>query len=168
MPKSRQAKTVTGEVAKNPTRATLNESNEMSYLSNGRNVQHDYYELQNRDKQLALVANLSAEERKYILGKDGDEKAVRAAVQRIHEQDLLELKALVYLQSLPDTSPEYSALKTMTGGHNREGIARMLAEKQLKKLYMSQVERILDTDNLGKVYATEIKKGSEAFAGLWK
>lgn len=168
MPKSRQAKTVTGEVAKNPTKATLNESSEMSYLTSGRNVEQDYYRLENRDRQLEMVKNLSDIERTYILGRPGTSDDVKNAVQKIHEQDLLELKALVYLQSLPDTSPEFSALKTMTGGHNREGIARMLAEKQMKKLYMSQVERILDTDNLKSVYSYEIKKGADAFKGLWK
>jgi hypothetical protein len=169
MPKSHHPKTVTGEVAKNPTKAALNESNEMSYLSDGRNVQQDYYRLSNRERQLKLVEGIEdTEQIAYILGKTGGAaKDITKQIQKIHEQDLLELKALVYLQSLPDTSPEYTALKTMTGGHNRESIAHMLAEKQMKKLYMSQVERILDTDVLKTVYSKEIKRGADAFKGLW-
>lgn len=167
MPKSRQA-TVTGDhVVKNPSKSTLSESNEMSYLSPGRNAEQDYYRLQNRDRSLNLVEGLTAEERAYIGGNGATVKSIKEKIQKIHEQDLLELKALVYLQSLPDTSPEYSALKTMTGGHDREGIARMLAEKQMKKLYMSQVERILDTDSLKNVYGTIIQDGAESFKGLW-
>jgi hypothetical protein len=164
---------VTGEVVKNPTKSTLQENNEMTYLAEGRNVQSDYYRLENRQRQLDLLKDVENNQLQYILGVDGGSQAdnslkVKKAIQRIHEQDLLELKGLVYLQSLPDTSPEYTALKTMTGGHNRESIARMLAEKQMKKLYMSQVEKILATDKLADVYKTEIKKGAAAFETLWK
>ena len=87
-------------------------------------------------------------------GDDGAAK-VAAGITKLHEQDLLELKALYYLNGLADTSPELFALRSMTGGHDREQIAKMLAEKQMKKLYLSQVERILSSDVLQTVYSAK-------------
>jgi hypothetical protein len=55
----------------------------------------------------------------------------------------------------------------MTGGQTRETIAKMLAEKQMKKLYMSQVEKILDTATLGTVYRQQMNRGADTFKGLW-
>jgi hypothetical protein len=46
------------------------------------------------------------------------------------------MRALVYLQRLSDTSPEYQQLRIMTGMNTRE--ADFIAEKQIKKLMMSQ------------------------------
>jgi hypothetical protein len=55
----------------------------------------------------------------------------------------------------------------MTGGHNREEIAHHLAQKQLKKLYASQVERILQSDRLQTAYTTSIKASADKFKGLF-
>ena len=46
----------------------LDESNTMSFLNHNRSAEHDYYKLQNREKQLATVANLSGAEQRYVLG----------------------------------------------------------------------------------------------------
>ena len=108
-------------------KATLNESNPLSVITDrGRSEQKDYYRLENRDKKLAAVANLDDDEIKFVLGnvevagdrsKTGEagRQALSKAINKIHEQDLIELRALVYLQRLPDTSPEYQQLRMMTG-----------------------------------------------------
>ncbi len=46
-------------------------------------------------------------------------------------------------------------------------IAKMLAEKQMKKLYLSQVERILSSDVLQTVYSAKMKAGADQFSGLF-
>ena len=160
-----------------PTEKQLNESNIDSLLTDhGRSVEKDYYRLENRQKQLEALKTMSAEELAYITGANvGDSEAARAAaaqnvakgIVKLHEQDMLEMKALFYLNGLADTSPEYSALKVMTGGHNRDEIARHLAEKQLKKLYASQVERILQSDRLQTAYTTTIKASTDKFKSLF-
>ena len=176
MPKSSR-QTVTGEMARAPSRKTLNESNIESFIpDHGRNVEKDYYRLENRDKQLAALATMSAAELAYITGQAvADSEAgrnaaagtVKSGITKLHEQDMLEMKALYYVNGLADTSPEYSALKVMTGGHNREEIARHLAEKQMKKLYMSQVEKILASDQLAPVYAGQMVASANKFGGLF-
>ena len=177
MTKKTRPQTVTGEMAKAPTRSALNESNENSYLTDhGRSVEKDYYRLENREKQLKALASMSAAELSFITGTSiGDSESSRSAaaenvkkgIVKLHEQDMLEMKALYYLNGLADTSPEYGALKTMTGGHSREEVARHLAEKQMKKLYMSQVEKILASDSLAGVYGSQMVASANKFKGLF-
>lgn len=172
MPKNRQ--TVSGDYpVRSPSKNMLDESNPMSYIPDGRNVQADYYRLQNRDKQLEAIKNLTDDEVKYILNDPRATAAngkaeVAKAVQRIHEKDLVELRALVYLQSLPDTSPEYLSLKSWSGCESREQIAAQIAEKSIKKLMMSQVEAIAGGADLTSVYKATITKGADAFKGLFR
>jgi hypothetical protein len=135
-------------------KATLNESNPLSLITDrGRSEQRDYYRLENRDKKLEAVENLDADEVKFVLGNaENDDvrnatpaqakEKLKKAIHKIHEQDLIELRALVYLQRLPDTSPEYQQLRMMTGMNTREEIAQFIAEKQIRKLMMSQLEAI--------------------------
>ena len=159
-------------------KATLDESNPLSYIPDGRSAQRDYYKLENRDRQLAAVANLTAEEQRFVLGNvevegdksargDGATTAIKAALNKLHEKDLIELRAMVYLQRLPDTSPELNQLRIMTNLHTREQIAEFIAEKQIKKLMMSQLEAITGGNALTEVYNTTIKKGPQAFMGLF-
>ena len=166
-------------MAKAPSARTLNESNVESFIpDHGRSVEKDYYRLENREKQLSAITSMSDAELAYITGAAaggvgaGNRAAVADSIKKgivkLHEQDMLELKALYYLNGLADTSPEYSALKVMTGGHSREEIARHLAEKQMKKLYMSQVEKILASDTLAGVYGTQMVASAEKFRGLFQ
>jgi hypothetical protein len=168
----RQAK-VSGEF-KAPAKSMLDESNTMSFLNHNRSAEADYYKLQNREKQLATVQHLSAAEQRYVLGlAPGDGKIANATaqitqkIQKIHEQDLIELRALVYLQSLPDSSAELLMLKQYCGCQSREQIASYIAEKQMKKLFLSQIEAISGGANLTSVYKQTIKKGATNFLRLF-
>lgn len=162
---------------KAPPKSMLDESNTMSFLNHNRNPEADYYKLQNRDKQLAAVAALSPAEQRYVLGLPAAGEAagavanaedkIKAKLQKIHEQDLIELRALVYLQSLPDTSPELLMLKQYCGCQTREQIATYIAEKQMKKLFLSQVEAITGGAQLTNVYQETIKKGPKNFLRLF-
>jgi hypothetical protein len=163
----------------------VDESNPYSLIPDGRSAQRDYYKLENRERQLKAVSTLTPEEKRYILGGVGDERvsSARAAstgfgddtdaatvadkLNRIHEKDLIELRAMVYLQSLPDTSPELNQLRIMTNLHTREQIAEFIAEKQIKKLMMEQINLITGGDSLTKVYKETIKKGPDAFKKLF-
>ena len=158
-------------------KAALHESNPLGYTGRG-SEQRDYYKLENRERKLAAVEYLDADEAGFILGNAEDEStrgangagavaAIKKSLYKLHEQDMLELKALYYLHGLADTAPEYSALKVMTGGSNREEIARHLAEKQMKKLYNSQVEKILASETLAGVYATQMRGSAAKFSGLF-
>ena len=155
-------------------KSMLDESNIMSYIPDGRSAQRDFYRLEARDKQLDAVNRLTPEEQEYVLGGvlDGDKGAnakesIRNAIQKIHEKDLIELRALVHLQKLPDTSPEYIQLKAVTGLNSREEIANSIATRQIKKLMDTQIDAITNPDSLRKVYATTIQRGGTAFASLW-
>ena len=148
----------------------------MSYLPDGRSAQRDFYKLQNREKQLEAIENLSEEELAYVLGglSAGDEAEggsskdkIKRAVQKIHEKDLIELRALVHLQKLPDTSPELIQLKAVTGLGTREEIAGAIATRQIKKLMDSQLDQITNPVELRKVYSSTIQRGGQAFASLW-
>ena len=153
------------------------ESNPLSYETHGRNVESDYYRLENRKRQLDAIASLTAAEYKYVTGEDAtldgtrpDKSSidkVRNSVERLHELDLLELKCLIYLQKLPDSSPELFTLKAMCGCDSREQIAAFIAEKQMKKLIMSQVELIAGGQTLTDTYKTIIKQGPTAFGALF-
>ena len=151
----------------------LDESNPLSYLPDGRNVQADWYRLQNREKQIAAIDNLDEAEVAYITGavSGGDVTAKKAQlkkdIQKVHEKDIIEIRALQYLGRLPDTSPELFTLKAMCGCETREQIASYIAEKQLKKLVMSQVELIAGGESLATAYKGIIKKGPDTFRGLW-
>ena len=152
----------------------IDESNPNSYLADGRNPQKDYYRLENRERQLAAIENLTEEEQAYVLGGVNADDAVagdniatiKKAVTKIHEADLIELRALVHLQKLPDTSPELIQLKAVTGLASREEIAQAIAKRQLKKLMDSQLDAITSPADLKRVYATTIQRGGQAFAGL--
>jgi len=127
---------------------------------------------------LDALQYLGAEELSFILGNAEDEStrsasgqdavnAVKKALYKVHEQDLIEIRALVYLQRLPDTSPEYQQLRIMTGMNTREQIAEFIAEKQIRKLMMSQLEAITGGSKLTDVYKTQVKKGATSFLSLW-
>ena len=150
----------------------LDESNPLSYLPDNRSAQADYYRLENRERQLAMVENLTQDEVRYVLNNAGATVAgskdeLQKKIQKIHEKDLIELRALVYLQSLPDTSPELIQLKTWCGCDTREQIARFIADKQIKKLMMTQIEAITGGTQLTDVYKTVIQRGPAAFSGLF-
>ena len=124
------------------------------------------------------MENLDADEVKFVLGNAEDDDVrnatpaqakdkLKKAIHKIHEQDLIELRALVYLQRLPDTSPEYQQLRMMTGMNTREEIAQFIAEKQIRKLMMSQLEAITGGSALTDVYKKTIKKGPSAFSSLF-
>ena len=161
---------------KAPSGSMLDESNQMSYLPDGRNSQADYYRLQNRDKQLAAVDNLSPAEQAYVLGVatppsgavPNAQANIKAKIQKIHEKDLIELRALVYLQSLPDTSPELIQLKSYCGCDSREQIASYIADKQIKKLFLSQIEALTGGSELSQVYKNTIVTGATAFKKLFE
>jgi hypothetical protein len=158
-------------------KATVSESNPLSYIGQ-RSEQRDYYKLENRERKLDAIQYLDAAEQAFILGnvesetdraKTGAEAvtAIKKALYKVHEQDLIEMRALVYLQRLPDTSPEFQQLRIMTGMNTREQIAEFIAEKQIKKLMMSQLEAITGGSKLTDVYKTTIKKGPTSFLSLW-
>lgn len=156
-------------------KAKLDESNPLSYIPDGRSAQRDFYKLENRERQLNAVDGLSAEEKAFVLGnvEDADKvgqdsvATIKKALYKIHESDLIELRALVYLQRLPDTSPELNQLRLMTNLSSREQIAEFIAEKQIKKLMMSQLEAITGGQALTDVYKATIKKGPTSFLSLW-
>lgn len=149
----------------------------MSYLPDGRSPQRDYYRIQNREKQLEAIDNLTEEEQAYVLGgltpssaeggQSGAKLTIKKAIQKIHEKDLIELRALVHLQKLPDTSPELIQLKAVTGLGTREEIANAIASRQIKKLMDSQLDQITNPVELRKVYSSTIQQGGQAFASLW-
>jgi hypothetical protein len=153
----------------------LDESNPLSYLPDGRSPQRDYYRLQNREAQFAAIDNLTTAEQAYIMGgvEEGDivgsstKDSIKKAITKIHEKDLIELRALVHLQKLPDSSPELIQLKAVTGLGTREEIANAIATRQVKKLMDSQIDAITSPDELKKVYGSTIKRGGTAFASLW-
>ena len=149
----------------------LDESNPLSFLPDGRSQESDFYKLQNRQKQLEAIANLDASSPEYAYLTDGtgyaDMAAVGKGLQKLHEKDMIEIRALLYLQSLPDTSPELAQLKIMCGCSNREQIASFIADKQIKKLMMSQLEAITGRDKLQTMYNKQIVRGPNAFASLF-
>jgi hypothetical protein len=151
----------------------LDESNVFSVVPDKRSAQADFYRLENRDKQLAAIQNLTDAEVKYVLNDNGASAneaattALKKAINKIHEKDLIELRSLVYLQKLPDTSPELIQLKALCGCESREDIARYIADKHIKKLMMSQIDAITGGDALTTVYKTTIKTGADAFKGLF-
>jgi hypothetical protein len=165
---------------KAPSGSLLDETNALSYLPDKRNAQADYYRLENRERQLAAISSLTPEEASYVLGEAATEAnkgewktKIIEKVQKIHEKDLIELKALVYLQGLPDTSPELIQLKTYCGCDTREQIAGYIAEKQIKKLFLSQIEAITAGNKdrggtLAAVYNTTIQRGPKQFESLFK
>ena len=113
-----------------------------------------------------MLGNVEVEGDRNKTGEAG-RAALSKAINKIHEQDLIELRALVYLQRLPDTSPEYQQLRMMTGMNTREEIAQFIAEKQIRKLMMSQLEAITGGSALTDVYKKTIKKGPSTFLSLW-
>lgn len=183
MPKGQKKAASGSSEFKAPPKSMLDESNALSFV-NDRSAQHDYYKLENRERQLKAIASLSTQEQNYILGKKADAAAnteqniteITNKVQKLHEADLIELKALVYLQSLPDTSPELLMLKQYCGCQSREQIASYIAEKQMKKLFLSQIESITsggqtiaggNSATLSGTYKETIKGGANSFLNLW-
>lgn len=158
-------------------KASLHESNPLAYTGRG-SEQRDYYKLENRERKLAAVEYLDADEAGFILGNAEDESsrgatkeaavgAVKKALYKLHEQDIISMRALVYLQRLSDTSPEYQQLRIMTGMNTREEIADFIAEKQIKKLMMSQLEAITGGSKLTDMYKKQVVKGANSFLSLW-
>jgi len=158
-------------------RASLHESNPLAYTGRG-SEQRDYYKLENRDKKLAAVEFLDADEAGFILGNAEDVgaaattgkdrvEAIKKSLYKLHEQDIISMRALVYLQRLSDTSPEYQQLRIMTGMNTREEIADFIAEKQIKKLMMSQLEAITGGSKLTDMYKKQVTKGATSFLSLW-
>ena len=158
-------------------KATLHESNPLAYVG-GRNDQRDYYKLENRERKLEAIKFLDNEEAGFILGNAEDEasrgangagavEAIKKSLYKLHEQDIISLRALVYLQRLSDTSPEYQQLRIMTGMNTREEIADFIAEKQIKKLMMSQLEAITGGSKLTDMYKKQVVKGANSFLSLW-
>ena len=158
-------------------KATLHESNPLAYVS-GRNEQRDFYKLENRERKLDAIQYLDADEAGFILGNAEDEstrgangpgavEAIKKSLYKLHEQDIISLRALVYLQRLSDTSPEYQQLRIMTGMNTREEIADFIAEKQIKKLMMSQLEAITGGSKLTDMYKKQVVKGANSFLSLW-
>jgi hypothetical protein len=162
---------------KTPRKSLLDETNPLSILPDKRNPQADFYRMENRERQLDAINNLTNAEQAYVLGGvDAADVArggnaardqIKAAINKIHEKDLIELRALVYLQKLPDTSPELIQLKTLCGCDTREQIAGYIADKQIKKLMMSQIDAITGRDALTTMYSGTIVRGGTAFAGLF-
>lgn len=66
----------------------------------------------------------------------------RSALDKISEQEQIELRCYARLSALADHSPEYLQIKSIVGGEDREEIAR-----KLSKLYM---ERVLVEDVLNR------------------
>ena len=151
--------------ARVPKSSLLDETN--SLLPDNRNVQTDYYRLENREKQLEAVKNLGAEELAYIGGAGTTSDTVKKQLQQIHEKDLIELKILYFLNGLPDGSSELLQMKTWCGCDTREGIARFLADKQIKKLMMGQIEAIINIPQLTTLYKSKIKQGATSFGNLF-
>ena len=158
-------------------RASLHESNPLAYTGRG-SEQRDYYKLENRERKLAAVEYLDADEAGFILGNAEDETtrgangagavaAIKKSLYKLHEQDIISMRALVYLQRLSDTSPEYQQLRIMTGLNTREEIADFIAEKQIKKLMMSQLEAITGGTKLTDMYKKQVVKGANSFLSLW-
>ena len=158
-------------------RASLHESNPLAYTGRG-SEQRDYYKLENRERKLAAVEFLDADEAGFILGNAEDEStrgangaaavaAIKKSLYKLHEQDIISMRALVYLQRLSDTSPEYQQLRIMTGMNTREEIADFIAEKQIKKLMMSQLEAITGGTKLTDMYKKQVVKGANSFLSLW-
>lgn len=160
-----------------PRKSLLDETNPLSILPDKRSPQADYYRLENRERQLEAINNLTTAEQAYVLGgidpaditrAGTDAKAqIKAAITKIHEKDLIEIRAIIYLQKLPDTSPELIQLKTLCGCDTREQIAGYIADKQIKKLMMSQLDAITGRDALTTMYSGTIVRGGTAFAGLF-
>jgi len=162
----------------------LAESNPLSYEPRGRNIQTDYFRLENREKQLKALSSLTAAEYNYIMGgsvageratavapgskpTDAQVTDLKNSIEKLHERDLVSLRVLRYVQSLPDSSPELFTLKAMCGCDSREQIADFIADKQMKKLIMSQVELIAGGEQLNTAYRTIIKRGPENFSRLF-
>jgi hypothetical protein len=151
----------------------LDETNALSVVPDKRSAQADYYKLENRERQLMAIENLTDEEVRYVLNDTSASAnatataSLKKAINKIHEKDLIELRSLIYLQKLPDTSPELFQLKALCGCDSREDIARYIADKHIKKLMMSQIDAITGGDALTTVYKTTIKSGATAFSSLF-
>jgi hypothetical protein len=157
--------------------AALHESNPLGYTGRTSD-QRDYYKLENRERKLKAVEYLDTDEAAFVLGNAEDAEAggttgearvtaIKKALYKLHEQDIISMRALVYLQRLSDTSPEYQQLRIMTGMNTREEIADFIAEKQIKKLMMSQLEAITGGSKLTDMYKKQVSKGATSFLSLW-
>jgi hypothetical protein len=158
-------------------KAALHESNPLAYTGRG-SEQNDYYKLENRERKLAAIEYLDDDEAGFILGNAEDAgdraatkgaavSAIKKSLYKLHEQDIISMRALVYLQRLSDTSPEYQQLRIMTGMNTREEIADFIAEKQIRKLMMSQLEAITGGSKLTDMYKKQVTKGATSFLSLW-
>lgn len=157
----------------------LDESNSLSLVggsgggSSQQSSQHDFYELQARALKISQgVQGLDAAEWQYVFGaaKNGSAEVnatTAAGLFKLHESDLIELKALKYLHSLPDTSPHLLQMKAVYKCGRREEIAKKMAEEQMNELIKAQMSAVIKPAELQTLYKTELKASAEAFKGLY-
>ena len=157
----------------------LDESNSLSIIggsgggSSQSSAQHDYYELQARQLKTSQgVSGLGADEWRYVFGsaKPGNAVGMQEAANglfKLHESDLIELKALKYLHSLPDTSPHLLQMKSIYKCGRREEIAKKMAEEQMNDLIKAQMSAVVRPEALQTLYKQELKDSADAFKSLY-
>lgn len=156
----------------------LDESNSLSLVggsgggSSQQSSQHDFYELQARALKISQgVQGLDAAEWQYVFGaakvNEAADAKTAAGLFKLHESDLIELKALKYLHSLPDTSPHLLQMKAVYKCGRREEIAKKMAEEQMNELIKAQMSAVIKPAELQTLYKTELKASADAFKGLY-
>lgn len=157
----------------------LDESNSLSIIggsgggSSQNSAQHDYYELQARQlKNAQGVSGLSTDEWRYVFGtakpgSSAEQQAAGNGLFKLHEADLIELKALKYLHSLPDTSPHLLQMKSVYRCGRREEIAKKMAEEQMNDLIKAQMSAVVRPEALQTLYKAELKASAEKFSSLY-
>lgn len=154
-------------------KSLIDEPNAMSLVGGSSRSAHgnsekDYYELQARKLKMdSGLDGLSKDESQYLFGADKPTADHKASIFRLHEADLIEIKALRYLHSLSDTSPQLIFLKARFKCATREEIAKKIAEEQLDSLVSAQLSAIIDPDKLKLTYREELKKSADAQKALY-
>jgi hypothetical protein len=158
----------------------LDESNSLSIIggsgggSSQSSAQHDYYELQARQLKTSQgISGLGQDEWRYVFGS-AKPPAGSTGIQteanslfKLHESDLIELKALKYLHSLPDTSPHLLQMKSIYKCGRREEIAKKMAEEQMNDLIKAQMSAVIRPEALQTLYKQELKESADAFKNLY-
>jgi hypothetical protein len=157
----------------------LDESNSLSIIggsgggSSQNSAQHDFYELQARQlKNAQGISGLGPEEWRYVFGTSkpagaAEQQAIGNGLFKLHEADLIELKALKYLHSLPDTSPHLLQMKSVYRCGRREEIAKKMAEEQMNDLIKMQMSAVINPSKLQTLYKTELVDSAEKFKSLY-
>lgn len=157
----------------------LDETNSLSLVggsgggSSQNSAQHDFYELQARQlKNAQGVSGLGDAEWRYVFGaakpaSDAGRATAANELFKLHESDLIELKALKYLHSLPDTSPHLLQMKAVYKCGRREEIAKKMAEEQMNDLIKAQMNAVVRPDALQTLYKDELKASADAFKALY-